>query len=123
MHSLVVHLAAKHSNEPNFSISCYLKNDYSICCAVFKSAASYKTHLYRYHRKAQAESLQLEIMCSICETWLSNISAISAHYKNHSDESKSVICLVERCNFDTKSHSSYQAYTSWCHKNMTVSDI
>lgn len=121
--SYVAHIAAVHSHEPNFSIHCNLQKGTGNCCVAFKSLASYKTHLYRFHADIKVSSTEIEVICSVCGTGHNSLRALSVHYAKHCNEGMGVHCVVKHCNSVFEIHSSYRSHMSRSHKNVTLSHI
>jgi hypothetical protein len=51
--SLYLHINAVHGKSPSFKLRCELT---PLCGSIYRTFASYKTHIYKYHRKLISES-------------------------------------------------------------------
>ena len=126
---MIAHLGKIHSNEANFKVVCNLRTQ-GTCYSVFRSFASYKTHMHRYHslylmtNTGEQTSFVTEIICCVCNsTSVPSLTALTSHYRDHCNEGLSVPCIVKRCNRVFDVFSSYTAHMSRMHRNVSLLNI
>ncbi len=51
--SLYLHINAVHGKSPSFKLRCELT---PLCGSIYRTFASYRTHIYKYHRKLISKS-------------------------------------------------------------------
>ena len=129
MHHVIAHIGRIHSNEAHFRVVCNLQKMQGTCYSVFRSFASYKTHIYRYHSyvlakpAGETQSLVTEILCCVCNSTYPSLRALTSHYRDHCNHGLSVPCIVKRCNKVFDVLSTYTAHMSRRHRNVSLLNI
>jgi len=129
VHRMIAHLGQIHSNEAHFRVVCNLQKAQKTCYSVFRSFASYKTHMYRYHSSylmadnRETSDIVTEIKCCVCKSMHPSLRALRSHYKDHCNDGLSVPCVVKRCHKTFDVLSSYTAHMSRHHRNVSLMNI
>jgi hypothetical protein len=129
--SLVTHLIVAHGNEPNFSVFCNLQNVNSFCCSVFRTAASYKSHMHRFHSAlmaggvydATAATQAYKILCPVCNISISSLRELGTHYRDHCIQGMNVPCVVKHCQSTFDVISSYSSHMVRKHRNVCFQHV
>ena len=126
---MLLHVVSIHSNEANFRIVCSAPKSTGNCCSLFRSASSYKTHIYRYHSdmlhggKSHRGCEVVKLLCPMCGTAQSSLSDMASHYRSHIQHGLSVLCLVKRCHKTFSVFASYTSHMSRLHRNVSLLKI
>jgi len=126
---VILHLASVHSSERNFQVVCNFSKGCGSCCSVFHSVASFRSHIYKYHKNLLSGIqdddclIKTEILCPVCSDALSSLRDVSSHYREHCEQGIAVQCLVKHCNSSFTVISSYTAHMSRMHKNVSIDSL